>query len=80
MVVDDDDDDDDDYDDEMMRWCYSGWKGLQGWGSNGNWGIIHKIDYILTDWLTDETESWDAIASKNKVKYLVSSWLMIQVN
>ena len=37
--------------------------------SNGNWCMIHKIVYILTmsvsDWLTDETESWYAIASKN---------------
>ena len=59
MVVDDDDYDDDVWDDATEGW---------GWGSNGKWCMIHKIDYILTivtDWLTDETESWDAIASKN---------------
>ena len=34
-------------------WNDDGWKGLKGWGSNGNWCIIHKIDYILTMWLTN---------------------------
>ena len=59
--------DDDDYDDDVWDDATEGWKGLKGWGSNGKWCIIHKIDYILTivtDWLSDETESWDAIASK----------------
>ena len=48
MVVDDDDDVWDD--------ATEGWKGLKGWGSNGKWCIIHKIDYVLTivtDWLSD---------------------------
>ena len=67
--------DDDDYDDDVWDDATEGWKGLKGWGSNGKWCIIHKIDYILTivtewltDWVTDKTESWDAIASKNKTK------------
>ena len=47
MVVDDDDYDDDVWDDATEGW---------GWGSNGKWCMIHKIDYILTivtDWLSD---------------------------
>ena len=67
--------DDDDYDDDVWDDATEGWKGLKGWGSNGKWCIIHKIDYILTivtewlsDWLTDEAESWDAIASKKYLK------------
>ena len=63
MVVDDDNDDDNVWD-YATEWL----KGNKRWGSNGKWCILHKIDYILTivtDWVTDETESWDTIASKN---------------
>ena len=45
--------DDDDYDDDVWDDATEGWKGLKGWGSNGKWCIIHKIDYsltIVTDW------------------------------
>ena len=46
-----DDDDDDDYDDEMMLLK------VEMDQKDGNWCIIHEIDYIstmsLTDWLTD---------------------------
>ena len=49
--------DDDDYDDDVWDDATEGWKGLKGWGSNGKWCMIHKIDYILTivtDWLTKQ--------------------------
>ena len=53
--------DDDDYDDDVWDDATEGWKGLKGWGSNGKWCIIHKIDYILTivtDWVTDWLTDW----------------------
>ena len=75
--------DDDDYDDDVWDDATEGWKGLKGWGSNGKWCIIHKIDYILTivtewltDWVTDETESWDAIASKKQLLWNKLSFVM----
>ena len=68
--------DDDDYDDDVWDDATEGWKGLKGWGSNGKWCIIHKIDYILTivtDWLTE----WLMKQNPEMLSHLKSSYFGI---
>ena len=71
----------DDYD--VRDDATEGWKGLIGWGSNGKWCIIHKIDYILTivtDWVTEWLTDWLTKQNPEMLSHLKTDKILNQVD